>query len=90
MGRDGTKKFRVLDAARGWHSNIFCTPIFLLGQDESQGSITEKLTVNSQTYFCLDKGQPRILVKPQSELFVVHRIRILKIHKRIISVLHIM
>ena len=23
------------------HSNIFCTPIFALGQDETQGSITE-------------------------------------------------
>ena len=28
--------------ARGWHSNIFCTPIFVLGQDESQGTTTEK------------------------------------------------
>ena len=24
-----------------WHSNIFCTPIFVLGQDESQGTTTE-------------------------------------------------
>ena len=23
---------------RGWHSNIFCTLLFVLGQDESQGS----------------------------------------------------
>ena len=27
--------------SRGWHFNIFCTLIFVLGQDESQGSITE-------------------------------------------------
>ena len=27
--------------AKIWHSNIFCTPIFVLGQDESQGSIAE-------------------------------------------------
>ena len=26
---------------RGWHSDIFCTPIFVLGQDESQGTTTE-------------------------------------------------
>ena len=26
---------------KGWHSNIFCTPIFVLGQDESQGSTTK-------------------------------------------------
>ena len=26
---------------KGWHSNIFCNPIFVLGQDESQGTTTE-------------------------------------------------
>ena len=26
---------------RGRHSNRFCTPIFVLGQDESQGTTTE-------------------------------------------------
>ena len=26
----------------GWHYNIFCTPIFILGQDESQGTTTLK------------------------------------------------
>ena len=27
--------------SRGWHYNMFCTSIFVLSQDESQGSITE-------------------------------------------------
>ena len=60
--------------ARGWHSNMFCTPIFVLSQDESQGFITEIVDGQKSTYFCLDKGQSCILIKPQSELFVVHRI----------------
>ena len=64
-------------STRGWHSNILCTPIFVLGQDESQGSITEIADGQKSKLLCMNKGQPRILVKPQSELFVIHRIRIL-------------
>ena len=51
--RDGCTKMRkgvfivkvrslCCKVARGQHSNIFCTPIFVLGQDESQGTTTEK------------------------------------------------
>ena len=28
--------------SRGWHSNLFCTPIFVLGQGESQGTTAKK------------------------------------------------
>ena len=62
---------------KGWHSNIFCTSIFILGQDESQGLITEIADGQKSSLLCMNKGQPQILVKPQSELSVIHRIRIL-------------
>ena len=38
--------------SRGWHSNIFCTPIFVLGQDESPGQPPKYLMVKSQTALC--------------------------------------
>ena len=41
--------------ASGWHSNIFCTAIFVLGQGESQGSITE--IVDGQKSNLLLSGQ---------------------------------
>ena len=31
-----------LSLFKGWHSNIFCTMIFVFGQDESQGTTTVK------------------------------------------------
>ena len=34
--------------ARGWHSNIFCTPIFVLGQNENQKS-SKKFAVSQKT-----------------------------------------
>ena len=50
-----------------------CTSIFVLSQNESQGSITKLCIwiVSSQPYYCLDKGEPLILVKPQSEIFLL-------------------
>ena len=44
---------------KGWHSNIFCTPIFILGQDESQGTTTEK--AGGQKSNCLLDGQESTL-----------------------------
>ena len=37
------------------HSNIFCTPIFVLGQDESQGTTPE--IADGQKSNCLLAGQ---------------------------------
>ena len=49
------------------------TLIYILYSDlrprSSQESIFEIADGQSQTYFCQDKGQPSILLKPQSELF---------------------
>lgn len=45
--------------------------------------------VKSQTSFCLDNNQSFILVKPQSELFILHRIQILLKHKQIISMMQL-
>ena len=45
--------------SRGWHSNVFCTPIFILGQDEHQGTTTEK--VAGQKSNCLLAGQESTL-----------------------------
>ena len=41
---DDVAKFETTQQpeARVWHSNIFCTLIFVLGQNESQGTTTEK------------------------------------------------
>ena len=33
--------YEQLNLTRGWHSNIFSTPIFVLSQDESQRTTTE-------------------------------------------------
>ena len=38
----------------GWHSNIFCTVIFVLGKDESQGTTTK--IVDGQKSNCLAAG----------------------------------
>ena len=46
-----------------------------LRQDKVKGQSSNQRIVKSQT-FCLSKGQPCILVKPQSKLFVlaiIHR-----------------
>ena len=42
------------ECARGWHSNILCTPIFILGQDESQGTINK--IVDGQKSNCFLAG----------------------------------
>ena len=49
---------------------MFCTPIFILGQDESQGTTNKIVDDQSQTAFWLDKSQSRILRKIQILYFV--------------------
>ena len=73
---------RILQLANHWiKAQGGGTPIYSVLLSSSsvkmkvKGQISKKRMVKSQTYFCLDKGQSRILAKPQSELFVVHRIR---------------
>ena len=44
--------------SRGWHSNIFYTPIFVLSQDENQGTTTE--IAGGQKSNCLLKGWTRV------------------------------
>ena len=51
----------MLHSAREWHSNIFCTAIFVLSQDESQGTTTEIVGSQSQIALWLGKSQPCIL-----------------------------
>ena len=41
---------------KGWHSNILCTPIFVLGQDESRGSITEIADGQKSNLLCMNKA----------------------------------
>ena len=43
------------EGGRGWHSNIFCTPIFFLDQDESQRITTE--IAGGQKSNCLLAGK---------------------------------
>ena len=45
------ENLQVYGIPREWHSNIFCTPIFVIGQDESQGTTTEM--VDGQNLNCL-------------------------------------
>ena len=61
--------------AKGWHCNIFCTPIFVLGQDESQGSNIEIADGQKASLLLSGQGSTLYFNKPQSELFVVHRMR---------------
>ena len=68
---------KTLILSRGWHSNIFCTPIFILSQDESQGSITE--IADGQKSNLLLEGSTLHFSKAAIRIinFVVHRIQIL-------------
>ena len=56
--------------SRGWHSNIFCTPIFVLGQDESPGTTTEIFDGQKSNCFMLDKSQPRIFLRIRILYFI--------------------
>ena len=42
---------------KGWHSNIFCTPIFILSQDESQETTTE-ITYSQKAILFLSGWEP--------------------------------
>ena len=44
--------YKIVPYARGWHTNIFCTLIFILGQDESQETTT-KISDGQKSNFLL-------------------------------------
>lgn len=41
----------------------FSSPIFVLGQDENQGTITEIVNGQKSDLFCVDKSQPQTTIR---------------------------
>ena len=71
---------------KGWYSNIFCALIFVLGQDEGQGSITENED-GQKSNFVLS-GQRLTSHFSKTTIRIIRTIQIQYIHIQIIRSVH--